>query len=90
LAPSSRLVSAPNLSVDVQAQIDGDAGPEVISDQGVGPMTFQLNGASHRGEVAFSGATTSGTVVSGTIGFDDPGTFNSESVSAFYGEVVEG
>jgi hypothetical protein len=84
------LVTAPGLSADVQAQIDGDQGPEVVSDQGVGPMTFQLSGTSNRGETAFSGATTSGTVVSGTIGFDDPDTFNGESVCAFYGQVIEG
>jgi hypothetical protein len=84
------LVFSPGNAVDVQAQIDGDAGPEVISDQGVGPVSFQLSGSSHRGETAFSGATTSGTVISGTIGFDDPSTFNGESVCAFYGQVILG
>jgi hypothetical protein len=84
------LLFSPIVGVDLQAQIDGDAGPEVISDQGAGPITFQLSGTSHRGEAAFSGATTSGTVISGTIGFDDPGTFNGESVCAFYGAVTLG
>lgn len=42
------------------------------------------------GEASFSGATTTGTVISGNLGFDYPTTFSSEDVCAVYGEVFSG
>lgn len=42
------------------------------------------------GETAFSGSTTGGTVISGTIGYDYPNTFVNESICVVYGEVFSG
>jgi hypothetical protein len=42
------------------------------------------------GDTPFTGATTSGTLISGNIGFDYPITFEGENVCVVYGEVVSG
>jgi hypothetical protein len=42
------------------------------------------------GETSFSASTTSGTVISGNIGFDYPNTFESENICVVYGEAFSG
>jgi hypothetical protein len=42
------------------------------------------------GDTPFTGSTTTGTVISGNIGFDYPNTFNSEDICVIYGEVFSG
>ena len=76
--------------VQLTTQGNGDAGPNFDEDDTAGPTTFNLDFTNHRGELAFSAATTSGTVVSGTLGFEDLNSFDSEPVCSFYGQVVEG
>ena len=51
--------------------------------------TISLDNTS-LGETTFSGATTNGTVVSGSIGFDYPNTFNNEEICVVYGEAFSG
>src|SRR3954470_1455675 len=61
--------------VELTAQVNGDVGPDSNEDDTAGPTTFSLDGSNHRGQTSFSAATTSDTVVSGTIGFNDPSSF---------------
>jgi len=42
------------------------------------------------GETSFSGATTTGTVISGNIGFDFPNTFSNEPICVVYGQAISG
>jgi hypothetical protein len=78
--------------VDLKAGTIGDVGgAEINGDDTAGPTSINLSGTNNvTGEASFSAATTSGTVVSGTVGFNTPGSFNSELVCAFYGQVIEG
>jgi hypothetical protein len=78
--------------------------PSAIESQGNGPtegpvfdqsngqtnVSISLDEGNIRGVAAFDGSTTSGTVVSGNIAFEDAETFESENVCAFFGEVVSG
>jgi hypothetical protein len=83
----------PPTGVDLKAAVvgDGSLGPaEIEGDDTAGPTSISLNGSANLGETTFSAATTDGTVVSGTIGFDGVTSFNSELVCAYYGQVTEG
>jgi hypothetical protein len=51
--------------------------------------TIDLDNGS-LGETTFSAATTGGTVITGSIGFDYPNTFENESVCVIYGEAFSG
>jgi hypothetical protein len=83
----------PPTGVDLKAAVvgDGPLGPaEVEGDDTAGPTDISLNGSANLGVTTFSAATTDGTVVSGTVGFDGESSFNSEQVCAYYGQVTEG
>lgn len=70
---------------------DGPLGPaEVEGDDTTGPTDISLNGSANLGETTFSAATSDGTVISGTIGFDGVSSFNSQLVCAYYGQATEG
>jgi hypothetical protein len=78
----------------VESQGNGNAGVIFDQDNGTGNISVSLNqsGANNnrRGVTTFDGATTSGTVVSGNIAYEDAATFENENVCAFFGEVVSG
>jgi hypothetical protein len=84
-----QLAFTQSIGVDLKAGLISDSGSTIEADDTLGPTTLSLND-NILGETSFSAATTSGTVVSGTLGFDTPGSFNGESVCAFYGHVIVG
>lgn len=57
-------------------------------EQGNEPNSMSLTEENVRGITTFSAAQSSGANLTGTIGYDDTGTFNSENVCAIYGQVV--
>ena len=88
-----QLAFDPPTGVDLKAAIvgDGPSGPaEIEGDDIAGPTNISLNGSANLGETTFSAATTDGTVVSGTVGFDGVTSFNGELVCAYYGQVLQG
>jgi hypothetical protein len=84
-----RLAFTRSVGVDLKAGLISDSGSSLQADDTAGPTTIDLSD-NILGETSFSAASTDGTVVSGTIGFDTPGSFNGELVCAFYGHVTEG
>ncbi len=88
------LLRAPDTSPSVlEAEGNGNVGVIFDQDNGLGGVAVSLDAAANdndRGETSFSGSTTTGTVVSGDIGYDDTETYNSENVCAFFGEVISG
>jgi hypothetical protein len=96
--------SCPNATPEVLIQLHGPPNvPAVMTSlttgnstgttiEGYAPgtnKTLELNNED-LGEATFSGATTSGTVVSGNLGFDYPETFQNENVCVIYGEAFSG
>ena len=77
------------VGVDLKAGLISDSGSSLQDDDTLGPTDINLSD-NILGETSFSAATTDGTVVSGTVGFDTPGSFNSELVCAFYGHAIMG
>ena len=79
-----------NIASALEAQ--GNGVTEAIFEQsnGLGTIDISLNGTNQRGTSTFNGATTNGTVVSGSIAYEDTATFNGENICAFFGEVVSG
>jgi hypothetical protein len=84
-----RLAFTRSVGVDLKAGLISDSGSSMQADDTAGPATIDLSD-NILGETSFSAASTDGTVVSGTLGFDTPGSFNGEFVCAFYGHVLEG
>jgi|1186.fasta_scaffold28235_2 hypothetical protein len=84
-----RLAFTQSIGVDMKAGLISSSGSSLQEEDTTGPTSIDLSD-SILGETSFSGATTSGTVVSGTVGFDTPGSFSGELVCAFYGHVTEG
>jgi hypothetical protein len=86
------VLDPPNTESDLKAQGNGDVGPIFESNQGSENNEISLDddgvNDNARGETSFSAATTSGTVISGEIGYNDPGSFKNENVCSFYGQVV--
>ncbi len=82
------LVFTQSIGVDLKAGIVGALDSTLQRNATAGPTTLSLS-TGILGETSFTAATTSGTVVSGTLGFDTPGSFDGEDVCAFYGHVIE-
>jgi hypothetical protein len=80
----------------VQTQGNGQSGgPTFSRGNGLGDISAQINAATaggedRRGTATFNGATTTGTVVSGDITYEDEDTFNGEEVCAFVGHATAG
>lgn len=55
-------------------------------EQGAEPNSIDLTGENERGEVTFTAAQSSGSVLTGTLGFDDTNSFNGETVCGVWGE----
>jgi hypothetical protein len=84
-----------NVGSIVQSQGNGQPeGPIFDRDNGIGNISASLNteggNENIRGTSTFNGATSTGTVVSGQITYEDSNTFNSEAVCAFVGHVITG
>ncbi len=91
------ILHAPNnVGAIVQAEGNGQTnGPTFDRDNGIGDVSAQINtatagGEDRRGTSTFNGATSSGTVVSGSITYEDSETFNEEDVCAFVGHAIVG
>ncbi|MGN6274854.1 MAG: hypothetical protein ACTHNP_02860 [Solirubrobacterales bacterium] len=59
-----------------------------VREQGIEPNSIELTKGNERGITTFSAAQSSGANLTGTIGYDDTSTFNSENVCAIYGQVI--
>jgi hypothetical protein len=86
------ILDPPNNEGDLKAQGNGNVGPIFESNQGseVNEISLDDDGTNNndRGETSFSAALSSGTVISGEIGYNDPASFQGDSVCSFYGYVA--
>jgi hypothetical protein len=81
--------SVPN--VDMMQQGNGNLGPTFEFESGGGPLVLDdADGGNdnERGVVTFSAAESNGTVVTGTLAYEDPSAFPGESVCAIHGMVI--
>lgn len=86
----------PEIELDPQTSEDDTAamgngspgGAFFVREQGVEPNSIELTKGNERGITTFSAAQSNGANLTGTIGYDDTNTFNSENVCAIYGQVI--
>jgi hypothetical protein len=95
-AVENLILHAPNnVASFVQTQGNGEEeGVTFSRDNGIGNISAQINRSglneNRRGTATFNGATTTGTVVSGDITYEDSNTFSSENVCGFAGHAIVG
>ena len=83
------VLDPPNNDSDLRSQGNGEpTGAFFDGNQGAESNEISLNEENVRGETSFSAATSSGTVVSGNIGYDDPNSFANTAACAFYGQAL--
>jgi hypothetical protein len=77
---------------DIAAFGSGSTGVVFERNQGNEDNSINLNGTgageNDRGIATFSAAQSGGTVVTGTLAYDDTASFNAENVCAVYGQVI--
>ena len=64
------------------------AGSFFAREQGSEDNSEEISGGNDRGIVTFAGSQSGGAVVTGTLGWNDTATFNSEDVCAVYGNFI--
>jgi hypothetical protein len=75
--------------VDMLQQGNGNVGPTFEFESGGKPLVLDSgNNDNDRGVVTFSAAESNGTVVTGTLAYEDPSAFPGESVCAIHGMVI--
>ena len=93
-SPDVNLVSPAGSAADMEAEGNGNAGPNREGDQGDGPLTLALDRDStndnERGETNFSAALLDGTVINGQLGYEDSKSFHDTPGCAIYGEITVG
>jgi hypothetical protein len=83
-----------NVASALEAQGDGNDGDFFEQNNGLGNISISLNESglieNDRGNTSFSAATTTGTVISGNLSYEDSETFEKENICAVFGEVISG
>jgi hypothetical protein len=77
-------------NVDMLAQGNGNVGPTFEFESGGGALTLDDDGTNDndRGVVTFSAAESGGTVVTGTLAYEDPSGFPGEETCVIHGMVI--
>lgn len=80
--------NVPSVLTAILSKSSSVTGGETEYESGTNQEIELDNGAL--GETTFSASTTSGTVISGSIGYDYPNTFSGEAICVVYGEAFSG